>query len=408
MGYFDYESYFVFKHWPFKIFNVNWKNKWTLLKYPVVIIVIGLVIGGFFYNETLKRDGLNVKRTYSSMGEQMKINLYEVCMDKITHFSNEFIIDNYFIPIQKNENHFFYDENMFKNIDTIEFGCNFETLICQHKPFDQEKKIEEQINLKEGNNAIYKRITETGTHISVINTYHYTELLHCSSSFVQEEKDLKVVKEFEEIKVNTFKKIFDVEIPQVTWKNYFDLSKMSIVNIVEIGNVLGIYRNYQNVIDYEIGPVYEIRQNMTFYDNATTLERHITNLDENVEILYSMYLSADKSEKENRVGGWGSSMTIEGAYSYKNLVSLGRSMEYLGAQFFGVEELANSLDQIRKEYNEDYVVELYQNKDVQESLESKAIRLKILETLLAKKVMGYTKMNGEEMGEITKSPELLH
>ena len=210
------------------------------------------------------------------------------------------------------------------------------------------------------------------------------------------------------IKVNTFKKIFDVEIPQVTWKNYFDLSKMSIVNIVEIGNVLGIYRNYQNVIDYEIGPVYEIRQNMTFYDNATTLERHITNLDENVEILYSMYLSADKSEKENRVGGWGSSMTIEGAYSYKNLVSLGRSMEYLGAQFFGVEELANSLDQIRKEYNEDYVVELYQNKDVQESLESKAIRLKILETLLAKKVMGYTKMNGEEMGEITKSPELLH
>ncbi|MBT4805443.1 hypothetical protein HON71_04690, partial [Candidatus Woesearchaeota archaeon] len=50
VGYFDYESYFVFKHWPFKIFNVNWKKKWTLLKYPVIVIVIGLIIAGFMFN----------------------------------------------------------------------------------------------------------------------------------------------------------------------------------------------------------------------------------------------------------------------------------------------------------------------------------------------------------------------
>ena len=58
-------------------------------------------------------------------------------------------------------------------------------------------------------------------------------------------------------------------------------------------------------------------------------------------------------------------------------------------------------------YKEDVIKRLYQSKDIEESLESKAIRLKIIETLLAKKIVSDDGGQEEEISAITKTPELL-
>ena len=58
-------------------------------------------------------------------------------------------------------------------------------------------------------------------------------------------------------------------------------------------------------------------------------------------------------------------------------------------------------------HKEDVIKRLYQSKDIEESLESKAIRLKIIETLLAKKIVSDDGGQEEEISAITKSPELL-
>jgi hypothetical protein len=421
MGYFDYESYFVFKHWPFKLFNVNWKKKWTLLMYPIIVIVISLAIAGVVFNVEVKHMGSSLSNTNSVLQEHTKQYMLEDCLIKLMDPENNSIIDSKIIPMLKNEDNYFYDHQDFSNIDFIKFDCNFEILTCQQKQFDPNRKLEEQVNFEEGENTVGKLITENKTIIYIIDDHPYQELLACSKNFNDEQRQLKIVKEFEDERKVIMKTGFEAEIPEVTWSNFFNVKYDVILNFIELDLKLGLLG--EKTINYEIGPVYEIKQNITFYDNATTLERHITNLDENVEMLYSMYLSADKNKPKQNVGGFGRSMAISGIYSYKYIFSFGESIEYLEDQLFGFEELSTKIDEIRRIYNEDKIQELYNNKDVQESMESKAIRLKVLEILLAKKVkdnceyyqaeswddfLDYQKKCRNNVIEMTNTPELLH
>ncbi|MEK6845438.1 MAG: hypothetical protein AABY26_01660, partial [Nanoarchaeota archaeon] len=70
-GYFDAEAYLKYKHWPFKLFNVNWNKKWTLLKYPLIIIVVGLVVAGVAYDKEVTSTENSLTGAVNSLQERV-------------------------------------------------------------------------------------------------------------------------------------------------------------------------------------------------------------------------------------------------------------------------------------------------------------------------------------------------
>ena len=195
---------------------------------------------------------------------------------------------------------------------------------------------------------------------------------------------------------------FEKETPKVTWFNYVNLMKKNILEFVEFGLRMNLVTTQERTIYRELGPVDDLNKGIMIYDNTTTFSEHIDNLNENINVLYPQYLA---SEPKNKRYGF-SGLLLSGDYSYWAILSFEGSAEYLGVRLFASDELVESFAELMN-YQKDEVQKLYQTKDVEESLESKAIRLKIIETLLAQKIVENDKIQKNEIINIIKSPELL-
>ena len=403
VGYFDYESYFVFKHWPFKIFNVNWKKKWTLLKYPVIVIVIGLIIAGFMFNSAVIRGESSIIETTTSIQNQMNQLFFDDCLDNILVTYNLSVEESLFISILKNEEEYFYDSASFLDIDTILYGCNLNSYTCIEKDFEPNQKVEEQLVLEENFNLVAKVLTNEMIYIVILNEdISNEELISCSNFNIDErELQFKVVQEFINEKRKLFLDIFEKTIPEVTWFNFIDLKKQSILDNIELGFQLDIFRAQEEAIYHELGPVDNLNKRIMIYDNSSTFSEHIDKLNDNINILYPKYLA---SEPKSNMGFGG--LLSNGDYSPWAIFSFEASTDYLVVGLLVSEEWVENFTELMN-HKEDVIKRLYQSKDIEESLESKAIRLKIIETLLAKKIVSDDGGQEEEISAITKTPELL-
>ena len=137
------------------------------------------------------------------------------------------------------------------------------------------------------------------------------------------------------------------------------------------------------------------------YDNSSTFSEHIDKLNDNINILYPKYLA---SEPKSNMGFGG--LLSNGDYSPWAIFSFEASTDYLVVGLLVSEEWVENFTELMN-HKEDVIKRLYQSKDIEESLESKAIRLKIIETLLAKKIVSDDGGQEEEISAITKTPELL-
>ncbi|MBT4376209.1 hypothetical protein HOD29_02440, partial [archaeon] len=400
---FDYESYFVFKHWPFKIFNVNWKKKWTLLKYPVIVIVIGLIIAGFMFNSAVIRGESSIIETTTSIQNQMNQLFFDDCLDNILVTYNLSVEESLFISILKNEEEYFYDSASFLDIDTILYGCNLNSYTCIEKDFEPNQKVEEQLVLEENFNLVAKVLTNEMIYIVILNEdISNEELISCSNFNIDErELQFKVVQEFINEKRKLFLDIFEKTIPEVTWFNFIDLKKQSILDNIELGFQLDIFRAQEEAIYHELGPVDNLNKRIMIYDNSSTFSEHIDKLNDNINILYPKYLA---SEPKSNMGFGG--LLSNGDYSPWAIFSFEASTDYLVVGLLVSEEWVENFTELMN-HKEDVIKRLYQSKDIEESLESKAIRLKIIETLLAKKIVSDDGGQEEEISAITKTPELL-
>ncbi|MBT3813833.1 hypothetical protein HOG07_00190, partial [Candidatus Woesearchaeota archaeon] len=159
----------------------------------------------------------------------------------------------------------------------------------------------------------------------------------------------------------------------------------------------------EEIIYHELGPVDNLNKEIMIYDNSTTFPEHIDQLNENIKILYPKYLAIEP--KDESFYGFG--LFEIGYYSYGGLLSTEVSAYYLISKLLRAEEFVNDLIELKDYYAKNIIKEFYQTKDIEESLESKAIRLKIIETLLAKKIVSDDGGQEEEISAITKTPELL-
>jgi len=274
------------------------------------------------------------------------------------------------------------------------------------KDFNPSKKIEEQLVLGENHNMASKIVTTEQTFIVVLNAKEYSneQLISCSN-FDEKELQFEIIQEFMDEKKNVLLSLFENEVLDVTWFNFIDLTKQTILENVELGLQLELLRTQEKIIYHQLGPVDNVNQGIMIYDNSSSLSEHIDKLNDNIKILYPKYLAIKPQEESG--SGWAGMLDVGGDYSYGDLLSISGSVNYLGSELFGAEELSLKLVELREKYQKDSVEELYQTKDVEESLESKAIRLKIIETLLAQKIVENDKIQKNEIINIIKSPELL-
>jgi len=394
MGYFDHESFFVFKHWPFKIFNINWKRKWTLLKYPLIVIVIGLIITSFVFYSFLYRTNESIEEKAVQARILFGLELSESCFDRLVEYQNFSITEKTAILIFKKGTDYLYNKDSFLDIDLIYHGCDFRELVCQQKSFDPSKKIEEQVVLEEGQNTIRKIKTEDKIVIFIPKNYPYEQLLSCSLPFNKEQLKLKIVQKVEEERKNLFSEIFERKVPKTTWPNSFDLIVENVLYYVELGLELSFQRNSWKAIDYE----------WKFIQNETIdLTEHSNKLNENIKILYPKFLAIKPTSD---TFGLDFSSQEPTKYSFTHIISFDKSMGYLIGRITHFEKFEQELNKLRENYLKEKIQELYRTKDIEESLESKAIRLKIIETLLAKQIIRNNPEQKEEIVEITQSPSL--
>ncbi|MBT3814747.1 hypothetical protein HOE37_00055 [Candidatus Woesearchaeota archaeon] len=412
VGYFDYESYFVFKHWPFKIFNVNWKKKWTLLKYPIIVIIIGLVISGFYFNGMVVRQEESMKQL--NILTVMETQLTENCLNLLPETNNLSFGTKSIISIHVSSvGDYFYPEEVFLDIDQIYYDCDFVSSFCKQKDWDYSRKLEEQVILPGGSIQLLKLDSEESQTIFVPKKHSPEQLLACPT-FEQEQLKLKIVREVDEQRRTSFLGLFEKSYPKVTLWNVLDLTTETILDSVGFGLKLNLNNDYRRIINDEGGHIIH----NSFYDNSSTLLEHIDSLDENIKVLYPKYL-AIKPEIFNK--DWVPGLGGE-EYSYKDLLSWDRSWGYLFVKATPFEELGPDLTRLREKIQKESIKIFYQTKDVEESPESKAIRFKIIETLLAQALRNdcenyqgeswqdfknYRKTCREEIIAITKSPELL-
>ena len=395
VGYFDHESFFVFKHWPFKMFNVDWKKKLTLLKYPLIISLIVLVIMGFimvdFYSGINKATG----DFTLSVTEQIKEEGLHKCVDNLLENQSLDVLDEYSKILIKENGYYDYDPTGFSDVDLIYENCNFHDNSCEQKEFDHNKKIEDQVLFdKDGFYVIKKVETKNKKIVIVSRDYSGEELISCSSSFNDEQLKFKVVQEFEEKREENYNSLINKKFTKITWNNYEQPFIDYVSYVVEVGFDFGNQYLALDVIEHE----YELINNQ-----SVVLTDHINKINGNIQILYPLYLNL-KSQGEISNVGFSDLISI-GYYDIDYILSFDDSLDYLYGNLYYGYEFENKLKDIRNNYYKDKIDELMLTK-VEESKESKVIRLKIIETLIGKEIIKLDHTKKKEIIEMTNSPEL--
>jgi hypothetical protein len=375
IGYFDYQSFFVFKHWPFKIFNVNWKKKWSLMKFPLIIIVIGLIALGFGFQFFLDRANESSEELSQSIKGQMKEQMENICFDKIMDKGNISVVDRRITGVSKDDTkRLLFDQGKFSDVNVIYYGCNFEELTCKQKSFNQNRNIEDQIVFPEGISII--RIFETPDKTIILSpNYSHEDLFRCSTPFSERELQIEIVQQLEFARRNLLSNEFERQPTLSTWSNYRNGFANMVVDSTRLSLDLSFQRTAKRAAIYEW-------KNLPY--DLTLEEKRIN---ENIKLLYPQYLRIKPREESIYSGYGGFTSMFYGEYSFKFLVSIEKSFSYLLGRIIPVEKMEKEVNDLKENHLKEKIKEIYETRGTLESPESKVIRLKVIETLIVTQLL---------------------
>ena len=418
---FDYVAYFRFKHFPFSMLNILSSKEENIRKsiikstaiLSILLLLIGLVttaiLGISFVNNTYS--GISDAQEDLSSQIQYSHDRYEKIIES-KGFYEETRINRVF---EKN-GEFLYLEREFEDVNRIFFNCDT-NLNCQQKSFNPNQKIENQVSLS-GFNAFLIAENETGKSIFLLPTESYDEIIS-HNVFEFEDAELQNTQISNEINTqwqSIHRGIINREIiaPKswqeklsffYTGKAYDDVIDY-ILFVTNLGLSLSDIRQSMQIVPQEYKWINENAVNNTpFYDGTQTIQEHIQKLQNNINQIYPK-LSESKQDEE---GGVGTIMSMGLFDEQGSLFDKASDKIYKHLDIYkAIERLGSELSEIRQNFQTEKINQDYDKRNIQESDTNKILRLKIVETKIANKVIRDCKTNECKMQiiSLTKNPKL--
>ncbi len=414
LGYFNHEAYFNFKWKIMWLFKANWEKKWTLIKYPLIIIVIALVIAGFVFNAYVYQTKGDVFSTIGAVKEQL---IQQQSGDLMAEYLKTKELSNYddvrAYPFINEANGVSLDSMALKDVSVIYFDCDFKKMICKKFNYSHNIPLEDQVEIKERVSTIhvYDFPDKELAYIDTSESYEWIS----SISFSKEQLELPIFNEIKKDEKEVFTFIFNLEEDvEVTWFNVFDFTKDSIVTFSRMGLDLGRFRSKINPAEFEFKAIKEFEEKGTFYDGAISLKEHIDLLQSNVNQLNDIFKEKEELFVDN-INPWSDMLhAINKDYSWKVLFSFDRSYTYFIGRLDKLTELEKELEKVRYDKGIKRIVnEQFSALENTNSDKDKIIRLKIIEVTLAEDLFNNCRNYNEgvkvcwgKILELTQTPEL--
>lgn len=416
LGYFNDEAYFKFKWKLMWLFKADWKQKWTLVKYPLMIILIMLVIIGFVFNAYVQDANKDNSRAFKGVKEQLKqqqsSDLMEIYLED-KNLSNYEHTRVYAIINENNE--IYLDQDALKDTSIIYFGCNFKKMECDQMDYNPNLPLEIQIDIEEGDSVltIYDFFDK---EIAYYQGYESNGWIS-PFSFSEEQMKLSIFNEIKEEENRVFSFILNLnEDSDVTWFNVYDKTRETVVTFVKMGSDLGKFRSKREFAEFEFAAIKEFEENGTFYDKTNSLNEHIVLLQNNVNELNQIFKQKDQLFSSNKFGGWSNMLLTfeDGDYTWVTPFSFDESYQFFIGRWDVLISFGKDLTEVRE--NRGIILLLTEQFAALENAdaEDESIRLKIIEVALAKDL--FESCNQYRDGvqvcwkmvlDLTQTPELL-
>ncbi len=420
LGEFNYEAYFKHKFLPFSIFNWMYtkdKNlrssiiKTTLLIYFLFLVVF-LITTAFI--------GLNfVNNNHSEVSDRIYVirdivippYSYERHVKIIKLKGFEIIRINQVIEDKGN---FLYIKQDLENIETTYYDCDI-NLNCKNKPYNLNQKLEKQVSLKGISFLVVAKINSKKVIFLLPKESSEEIITHHIFEFEDPEfKNTKIISEINEkmqiIKRDILNK--NIEKPRnwqklsffYTGKAYDDVAD-GILIITRFGLSLSDVRQSISIASKEYARIKGNRINSTlFYEGSTNIDQHIQHLQNNIDNLYQKLTNKPKEAKRQTT-----ELADFDFFDEKgSLFDLANAKIVIHLDIFkAIVKLGEGLVEERTTRLEERIYKEYSKKDIEESETSKAIRLKILETKIASRVIANceTEECKTQIISLTKNPE---
>ncbi|MBU1111603.1 MAG: hypothetical protein ABIG93_00715 [archaeon] len=421
IGYFDYESFFVFKHWPFKLFNINWKHKWAVVKYPLIAAIVPLIIFLLVFNfYFIPEFNEKLERSSEGVNEQVSQQLLDNLIEQISRVP---ISEHLIYPIHKIGNNLEYDPDCCQDFYAIYRNCDVEELRCKELiPVGYTELEELFLEFPDGISIIDKYELDNSTYLLFRGTHSYEELLS-GSLFDEDMLHLEIIQELEDNFDSYYLEKLESDPVEANIFNFFSVVNNRITSTMELARFSANNFFSRDVANYEWDEILEGYEQGVFYDGTDSLTEHVTRLTGNVKLLYDRYLETEELDvsEEFYYSSGGFMGIVREHYNYKYLRESVSSWEYLARRTSLVQDFSQQLGEEFNKYPRDTIEEYYEDRYVEESEESKAIRLKLLETYLARELQNacydyqaadwndyedYITKCTIELADITQKPEL--
>ncbi|MBU1622930.1 MAG: DUF1080 domain-containing protein, partial [Nanoarchaeota archaeon] len=472
MGYFDHESFFIFKHWPMKIFNVNWQKKWTLLKYPAVVIVIGLIVCTILFSLLAEKTNQQNNNSQFTLKEHLRQQIQDNCIIGYSEdiftcspFNQEQLELKYVQEVETARKDLWLDVesktlprttifnffdatierlsyllkygmewafqreqwNIIKELSPAEqqllFYDNFENSLSQwrsqdlvYNPYGGFWHIEEEQNNKalEGFEHIWVhagsedfktsifetkfKILDGGAHINFINRdypgegRYYVSVAENHLGLHRQYDNWEIFEELESVSINLKKgEWYDLRIelnesndkyitiflndkivlsnPHVPIYNTGSIAFETLDNSViwfDDVKVFGNYQDEQQALEYNV-----------FEKTDDELTKYIEEKEKNIAVSYQQSFASERNQEFDILG-----YQEQNAYRYKYIFSFFDSYDYLSGRLIYLEKLKQEIVKVLDDYYKNKINVIYNNRNVEESLQSKAIRLTVMERFL--------------------------
>jgi len=372
-GYFDLEAYLIYKHLPFKILNVNWNKKWTLLKYPLFVIIILSLFLFVVYVQEVNSAERGFSNTLDGIKESLSQRESDRCYSLIYTKMNVSSRSGEVFPLHREGEKYFYDISNFLDIDRIFYDCSFSDYSCKEKPFNPSLLIEKQINFKEGVTSIFSiRNTSFGNILVISSDHPLEQQLNCPF-FTDEEMKLKITQETEKERRRVITYSFEKEPLTINIFNF----PQKVNEVVLWTYRLGLDLGFNSVM---------VKMIKNSSDLNANFSKDILNSEKNIRSLYPRFLSLKNAGEYPDYPSFLNTRVNSNYYWNEALFNSKYGNDYLWNLWSWRLDLRDKLNALKYEYPRQRIAELYQTIDVGESEQSKAIRLKIIELLLAKQI----------------------
>jgi hypothetical protein len=312
LGYFDHHAYFSFKHWPVKIFTVNWKKKWTLLSYcvplalaaAIVIVIFGLSLTSSI-DEKMSEYQNNIHFAFES-------SLENICRQKIPLFTDP---DNEISVYKSPGDELFFKVSDLQGVDQLFLDCDFLEKKCITKKYSNFLSFQEQVTLPQGESIIYVFENETTRYALIQIDRNLQEAFDCSQLTYDFTSPL--LEEISKARQEEYQKYITIPRKSFSLLNLKPYKEYYAAQLTFSIDFLRINRVYADAFE-----VLEQLRTNDFSTGINNFTKHMVIVTDNVNYFHSKILPPDDSQ---------SSAFVEGRFSWWSSVE---TFRYLWANYF--------------------------------------------------------------------------